>query len=73
MLIVTSALAKGSQVLGSAYPEDSPYLKRATRAAEFVERELYDAATGVLASGPIVSGSSTMPDTNRFTRSTCSA
>ncbi|MDI1248601.1 MAG: thioredoxin domain-containing protein [Lacunisphaera sp.] len=43
-----SALAKGHQVLATARPEDSPYLLAATRAAEFIQRELYDAGTGGL-------------------------
>ena len=38
-----SALAKGAQVLGEA-----DCLKAAGRAAEFIQRELYDATTGVL-------------------------
>ncbi|MBI2497342.1 MAG: thioredoxin domain-containing protein [Opitutae bacterium] len=38
-----SALAKGAQVLG-----DDDCFRAAGRAAEFIERELYDAATGVL-------------------------
>jgi uncharacterized protein YyaL (SSP411 family) len=48
--LMISALAKGHQVLGrdSAQPEASPYLQAATRAAEFLQRELYDAATGEL-------------------------
>ena len=49
--LMISAFAKGHQVLGgawSAQPEDALYLQAATRAAEFIERELYDAATGVL-------------------------
>jgi uncharacterized protein YyaL (SSP411 family) len=47
--LMISALAKGSRVLDpAARPEDSPYLKAATRAAEFIQRELYDAATGEL-------------------------
>jgi uncharacterized protein YyaL (SSP411 family) len=49
--LMISALAKGHQVLGgtlAAQPEDALYLRAATRAAEFIERELYDAATGVL-------------------------
>ena len=48
--LMISAFAKGAQVLGSeaARPEDSPYLKTATRAAEFIRRELYDEATGTL-------------------------
>ena len=44
--LMISALAKGHQVLGS---EEGPgFLAAATRAAEFVERELYDAERGVL-------------------------
>ncbi len=46
--LMISALAKGTQVLGAARPEDSPYLGQATRAAEFIRRELYDDATGTL-------------------------
>ncbi len=46
--LMISALAKGAQVLDSARPEDSPYLDQATRAAEFIERELYDPRTGTL-------------------------
>jgi uncharacterized protein YyaL (SSP411 family) len=38
-----SAFAKGCQILGA-----SNYLRAATRAAAFVERELYDAGSGVL-------------------------
>ncbi len=41
--LMISALAKGAQVLG-----DPAYLTAATRAAEFVQRELYDAGTGIL-------------------------
>jgi uncharacterized protein YyaL (SSP411 family) len=41
--LMISALAKGAQVLGEA-----GHLAAATRAAEFVERELYDPATGTL-------------------------
>jgi len=41
--LMISALARGSRVLGEAR-----YLAAATRAAEFLERELYDAATGEL-------------------------
>jgi uncharacterized protein len=44
--LMISALAKGHQVLGSEPLRD--YLKAASRAAAFVERELYDAATGLL-------------------------
>jgi len=46
--LMISALAKGAQVLEPARPEDSPYLKQATRAAEFIERELCDPTTGAL-------------------------
>ncbi|MBI2518682.1 MAG: thioredoxin domain-containing protein [Opitutae bacterium] len=62
--LMISALAKGWQILGdeadegrdgppgrpwdTARPAVAPYLQMATRAAEFIERELYDAATGVL-------------------------
>jgi uncharacterized protein YyaL (SSP411 family) len=55
--LMISALAKAHQVLGSAAagPEDENgkeergrYLAAATRAAEFVRRELYDAKRGVL-------------------------
>jgi uncharacterized protein YyaL (SSP411 family) len=48
--LMISALAKGHQVLGAnaAEPEASSYLAAATRAAEFLQRELYDAATGML-------------------------
>ncbi len=41
--LMISALARGYQVLG-----ESEYLTAAKRAAEFVERELFDAARGVL-------------------------
>ena len=41
--LMISALAKGSQVLGEAQ-----HLAAATRAAEFIEHELYNAATGTL-------------------------
>jgi len=41
--LMISALARGSRVLG-----DAQYLAAATRAAEFIQRELYDAATGEL-------------------------
>lgn len=41
--LMISAWAKASQVLG-----DEPYLVAARRAAEFVERELFDAPRGVL-------------------------
>jgi hypothetical protein len=42
--LMISALAKGHQVLG----DDAVYLTAAVKAAEFVERELYDAERGVL-------------------------
>ena len=41
--LMISALAKGTQVLG-----ETQHLAAATHAAEFIERELYDAATGIL-------------------------
>ena len=41
--LMISALAKGAQVLG-----ESPHLTAAARAAEFIERELYDPGTGTL-------------------------
>jgi len=41
--LMLSALAKGTQVLG-----ETRYLAAATRAAEFIQRELYDPATGTL-------------------------
>ncbi len=41
--LMISALAKGAQVLG-----ETAHLTAATRAAEFIERELYDPATGTL-------------------------
>ena len=41
--LMISALAKGAQVLG-----EPSHLAAATRAAEFIERELHDAATGTL-------------------------
>ena len=54
--LMISALARGQQVLGgdghslapAATGEGASYLKAAVRAAEFVERELYDAERGVL-------------------------
>jgi uncharacterized protein YyaL (SSP411 family) len=62
--LMISALAKGHRVLGrettgggdgppdrpgeSARPAVAPYLDAATRAAEFIQRELYDAAGGEL-------------------------
>lgn len=48
--LMISALARGQQVLVSdaARPAVAPYLAAARRAAEFVRRELFDAARGVL-------------------------
>lgn len=46
--LMISALAKGAQVLIGDEEEQARYLAAATRAAEFIERELYDAAQGVL-------------------------
>ncbi len=46
--LMISALARGHQVLSETHPEDSRYLGQATRAAEFIQRELYDAETGLL-------------------------
>ena len=57
--LMISAFARGHQMLEgrdgppgrpaeAARPAVAPYLKAATRAAEFVERELHDAARGVL-------------------------
>jgi uncharacterized protein YyaL (SSP411 family) len=52
--LMVSALARGAQVLGGAgekaeeKEEREKYLGAATRAAEFVERELWDAERGVL-------------------------
>ncbi len=46
--LMISALAKGAQVLGGEKEEREKYLKAAVRAAEFVERELFDAERGVL-------------------------
>jgi uncharacterized protein YyaL (SSP411 family) len=46
--LMISALARGHQVLAAARPEDSPYLGAATRAADFLQRELHDEATGTL-------------------------
>ena len=62
--LMISALAKAAQVLGdtvdegrdgppgrpreTARPAVTPYLEAATRAAEFLQRELYDAGRGVL-------------------------
>lgn len=44
--LMISAFAKAHQVLGGE--DGDAYLVAATRAAEFVERELYDAAPGIL-------------------------
>jgi len=46
--LMISALARGHQILAAAGSEDSPYLTKATRAAEFLQRELYDEGTGLL-------------------------
>ncbi len=62
--LMISALAKGAQILGgtadegrdgplgrpreTARPAVAPYLKSVTRAAEFIERELFDPATHTL-------------------------
>ncbi len=46
--LMISALAKGHQVLGGEAGAAPDYLAIATRAAEFIGRELYDAATGTL-------------------------
>ncbi|HET7536309.1 MAG TPA: thioredoxin domain-containing protein, partial [Candidatus Didemnitutus sp.] len=47
--LMISALAKGSQLLNATAPaEAATYLVAATRAAEFLQRELYDAAMGTL-------------------------
>jgi len=46
--LMISALAKGAQVLGAEKAEGEKWLGAATRAAEFVERELFDAGRGVL-------------------------
>ena len=50
--LMISALAKGAQVLGGEAEKDDEererLLRLATRAAEFIERELYDAVTGTL-------------------------
>jgi uncharacterized protein YyaL (SSP411 family) len=46
--LMISALARAEQVLGPARPEDSPYLGQATRAAEFIRRELFEAESGLL-------------------------
>ncbi len=44
--LMVSALARAHQVLGTDGPVD--FLRTATRAAEFIERELFDATRGVL-------------------------
>ncbi|HEX2855705.1 MAG TPA: thioredoxin domain-containing protein [Opitutaceae bacterium] len=49
--LMISALARGARILGSdaeAPGASTPYLAAAIRAAEFVERELFDSARGVL-------------------------
>ena len=48
--LMISALAKAHQILegGSATANEDRYLRAAVRAAEFVERELFEAARGVL-------------------------
>ncbi|PAW61267.1 MAG: thioredoxin domain-containing protein [Opitutia bacterium Tous-C1TDCM] len=46
--LMISALAKAHQILGGGADEPLAYLAAATRAAEFVERELSDPATGTL-------------------------
>ncbi len=46
--LMISALSRGHQVLAAPRPEGLPYLKAATRAAEFIQRELHDESTGVL-------------------------
>jgi uncharacterized protein YyaL (SSP411 family) len=46
--LMISALARGAQVLEATRPEGSPCLQAATRAAEFMMRELYDHHSGVL-------------------------
>jgi len=55
--LMISALAKGHQILGGGgdHGRDGPpgsdagaYLAQATRAAEFIQRELYDSASGTL-------------------------
>ncbi len=46
--LMISALAKGCQVLGGEEEARAAYLNQATRAAEFIERELFDPVTGVL-------------------------
>ncbi len=53
--LMISALARGAQILGgvneNGQREGEGLLRAATRAAEFVERELHDAARGVLFRG----------------------
>jgi uncharacterized protein YyaL (SSP411 family) len=46
--LMISAFAKGAQVLGAEKAERESLLHAATRAAEFIERELYDPATETL-------------------------
>ncbi len=46
--LMISALARGAQVLGGEHEERGRFLGAAVRAAEFVERELWDGARGVL-------------------------
>jgi len=46
--LMISALAKAHQVLERSETAGSPYLAAATRAAEFIEREMYDSERGVL-------------------------
>ncbi|MDP2136946.1 MAG: thioredoxin domain-containing protein, partial [Candidatus Didemnitutus sp.] len=46
--LMISALAKGHQVLADDRSDPAPHLRAATRAAEFLHRELWDDAAGVL-------------------------
>jgi len=46
--LMISALARGAQILGGEKEEGERLLRAAVRAAEFVERELFDATHGVL-------------------------
>ncbi|HVZ66120.1 MAG TPA: thioredoxin domain-containing protein [Lacunisphaera sp.] len=47
--LMISALARAAQVLDDpARPAVAPYLAAATRAAEFIQRELFDGSTGTL-------------------------
>ncbi len=46
--LMISALAKGAMVLGDENREAEKLIDTATRAAEFIERELFDAPRGVL-------------------------